>query len=308
MCIRDRHGLETAVLRRLLSTADATPTRTAAVTLLTATIIRGGDAAAIQELLDLGEDSDLAAWQVDALIAGGEAALLNAPLPGTPRPAAGRGNAPRVPNTAPGGREGPGGAPAFPSAERPAVPPPPRVVAPPPVPFPREPRGLIELAESGGEMGKRAEALLARLTWPGKAAAAAGTQAAAALSPEEQKRFEEGQTIYRNLCQACHQESGAGMEKLAPGLIGSPFTVGRPGVPIRIVVHGKEGPTGLMPPLGMTFSDEQVAAVLTYIRRSWGNQASAVSPAEVTAVRKEEAGRARPWTEAELTKMLEAAK
>jgi mono/diheme cytochrome c family protein len=98
------------------------------------------------------------------------------------------------------------------------------------------------------------------------------------------------------------------MEKLAPTLVGSPFAVGPAKVPILVVANGKEGPTGLMPPLGMTFTDDQLASVLTYIRRSWGNQASAVSPAEVAAVRKEHADRTRPWTEAELTKMLEETK
>ena len=54
---------------------------------------------------------------------------------------------------------------------------------------------------------------------------------------------------------------------------------------IRILVGGKEGPIGLMPPLGPAFSDEQVAAALTYIRRAWGHTGAAVDPLNVMEVR-----------------------
>jgi mono/diheme cytochrome c family protein len=70
-------------------------------------------------------------------------------------------------------------------------------------------------------------------------------------------------------------------------------------------VGGKEGATGLMPPLGAVLSDDQIAGVLTYIRRSWGHQAEAVSPATVASERRATADRTRPWTEAELTPLLE---
>jgi mono/diheme cytochrome c family protein len=99
---------------------------------------------------------------------------------------------------------------------------------------------------------------------------------------------------------ACHQENGRGQDKVAPSLVGSAFALASPGVPIRILLNGKEGPVGLMPPLGGVISDEQIAAVLTYTRRSWGNQASAVDPAAVAEARKATADRTRPWTEAEL--------
>ena len=72
-----------------------------------------------------------------------------------------------------------------------------------------------------------------------------------ALTPEEQARFDAGRTVYQNLCQACHQPDGRGMEKLAPSLIGSEFALARPPtIPIRIVLNGKEGTVALMPPLG----------------------------------------------------------
>ena len=51
------------------------------------------------------------------------------------------------------------------------------------------------------------------------------------------------------------------------------------------MLGGKEGPTGLMPPLGAALTDDQVAAALTYIRREWGHTASAVDPSTVKEVR-----------------------
>jgi mono/diheme cytochrome c family protein len=59
-----------------------------------------------------------------------------------------------------------------------------------------------------------------------------------------------------------------------------------------------------MPPLGTTLSDDQIAAVLTYVRRSWGNQGSAVDAASVAEVRKQTTDRARPWTEKELLELV----
>ena len=67
------------------------------------------------------------------------------------------------------------------------------------------------------------------------------------------------------------------------------------------MLHGKEGAVGLMPPAGATMTDEEVASVLTYIRRAWDNTASPVDAAAVSGVRAQTAGRNRPWTEAELS-------
>jgi mono/diheme cytochrome c family protein len=58
-----------------------------------------------------------------------------------------------------------------------------------------------------------------------------------------------------------------------------------------------------MPPLGAALTDAQIAGVLTFIRRSWDHQASAVDEPSVAATRKETSGRAKPWTEAELTQI-----
>ena len=84
-------------------------------------------------------------------------------------------------------------------------------------------------------------------------------------------------------------------------------------VPIRIVLHGLHGPitvkhepyVGTMAALGDLLDDRQIAAVLTYVRASWGNRASAVTEAEVAAVRAASAARAgTPYRAAELEGML----
>ena len=109
-----------------------------------------------------------------------------------------------------------------------------------------------------------------------------------------------GQTVYTSLCMACHQEDGRGREKVAPSLVGSALALAAPEIPIRILLNGKEGDVGLMPPLGAGLTDEQIAGALTFVRRQWGNGASAVDAETVKQVRGQVAGRTRPWTNQEL--------
>ena len=140
--------------------------------------------------------------------------------------------------------------------------------------------------------------MLARVAWAGKPGAPAA--ALAPLSADEQQRFTAGQTLYLARCQACHQDNGRGQPNLGPALAGSAAVLGPAAMVTRVMLHGKEGAVGLMPPAGATMTDEQVASVLTYIRRAWDNTASPVDAAAVSGVRAQTAGRNRPWTEAEL--------
>ena len=130
----------------------------------------------------------------------------------------------------------------------------------------------------------------------------------APLTPDEQQRFDAGREVYRNVCQACHQPDGRGQEKLAANLVGSPLALGPAEIPARILLNGKEGPIGLMPPVGQVFSDDQIAAVLTYIRREWGQTGTPVDAATVKAVRAATADRTRPWTNDELTALAKGAR
>ena len=80
----------------------------------------------------------------------------------------------------------------------------------------------------------------------------------------------------------------------------SPLALANAGIPARILLNGKEGAVGLMPPIGAILSDAQIAAVLTYIRREWGNAATPVDPDVVKTIRALTSGRAKPWTDTEL--------
>ena len=317
------NGSEPAVLETLLRATAETPQRAMAITMLAATIVSNAQDAPIQRLFDAVAETARAAWQRSALLRGAEVTLLGVDATGAGR---GRGRgavaAADAPCPAcPGGRAGPGGASAFPRARGTAadaslVEGSARGAAPasasgrggrgrggvrPALKLTREP-AIAALAASGGDVSSRVTGVLARLEWPGKPGMAAPV---APLAPADQTRFEAGRTVYQNLCQACHQPNGRGLEKLAPPLIGSELALASSAtIPIRIVLNGKEGSVGLMPPLGGILSDEQIAAALTYIRREWGHAASPIEPAAVAQTRKETAGRTRPWTHDELTSLM----
>jgi len=105
------------------------------------------------------------------------------------------------------------------------------------------------------------------------------------------------------ICQTCHQENGEGLPNLYPPLAGSEWLTGDPSIPIALVLHGMQGEVtvkgtkynNVMAPWA-SLSDAQIAAILTYERSSWGNTASAVTAAEVAAVRAATSSRTTPWT------------
>jgi mono/diheme cytochrome c family protein len=300
-------GSEIAMLEMLMQGSTGTPQRDASITMLAATIVRGGQEAPVQSVFQWVAQSSRPHWQRSALLRGAEVALLNARMPGNPAP---RATPTAAAGSVPGSRSGPGGAPAFPSGRAAS----PQTAAAggraatggggrggvPALKLSKEP-ALAEIAAvAGDDLRPRAMALLARIEWPGKAGLAAPV---AALTPVEQQRFASGKQVYENICQACHQADGRGQDKLAPSLLGSPLAVGPAAIAARVVLNGKEGPTGLMPGLGGALDDEQVAAVLTYIRREWGQTGSAVDAATVKEVRALSAGRTRPWTAEELARI-----
>jgi mono/diheme cytochrome c family protein/glucose/arabinose dehydrogenase len=294
-------GSEMMVLDRLLLAPAASPQRTSAIAMLSASILRGGQEPAIQRLFDLMAEDRRSAWQRDALMLGAEVAVLGVPAPDTP---AGRGGEAAGPlagaqpcPTCPGARGGPGGASVFNpnrGANRANQAPQGEAIT-----LAREP-ALARLAQSNGdELGQRAARVLARVAWAGKPGAPAA--ATAPLSAIDQQRFTAGHALYLARCQGCHQDNGRGLPSLGPALAGSAAVLGSEATVTRIMLHGKEGAVGLMPPAGATMTDEQIASVLTYIRRAWDNTASPVDAAAVSRVRGQTAGRNRPWTEAELS-------
>lgn len=115
-----------------------------------------------------------------------------------------------------------------------------------------------------------------------------------------------GRRVYNN-CSTCHQPDGQGVSGVYPPLAGSSWVTGAPETLARILLKGMEGPVvvkgntyeGEMPAWDQ-LPDEQIAAVLTYIRGSWGNSAEPVAPETVASIRKAESDRTSAWTASEL--------
>ena len=103
----------------------------------------------------------------------------------------------------------------------------------------------------------------------------------------------------------CHQEDGMGLGDVYPPLAGSRWVTGNPERLVKIALHGLWGkievngkiydPEKGVPPmtaLGGMYNDKEIAAVLTYVRNSWGNTGSAVDENEVMGTRAATKGRA----------------
>jgi cbb3-type cytochrome c oxidase subunit III len=130
----------------------------------------------------------------------------------------------------------------------------------------------------------------------------AGAQAAA-----QAKAPRTGAQIFSSTCAACHQAQGEGTN-VYPPLAGSEWVNGPESRVVRIILHGLIGDVevqgqvynGAMPAWGPTLSDEEIAAVATYIRASFGNRALPITAATVAQARAAYPGRTTPWTMPEL--------
>lgn len=104
--------------------------------------------------------------------------------------------------------------------------------------------------------------------------------------------MERGKKVYNIYCLSCHAADGSGMANLNPPLIKTPGVTGNKTTLINVILKGMDSHkeingqvyTNTMAPLDY-LTDQQIADVLTYIRKSFGNKASGVTPNEVKAVR-----------------------
>lgn len=115
-----------------------------------------------------------------------------------------------------------------------------------------------------------------------------------------------GEQVY-GLCVTCHERDGRGEPGRSPPLVGSAYVRGSPDALIRVALDGFQGsrtPAGRAYTERMTgfehLSDSDLAAVLTYVRRSFGAGAPAIGTEDVRRVRGATSGRILPWTPQEL--------
>ena len=131
-------------------------------------------------------------------------------------------------------------------------------------------------------------------------------------SDKQKETLKKGAEIYSTLCTACHGANGMGVEiaglegaMIAPPLGGSKTVNNNPKGGIYTLLHGMQGEVdgkkyeGLMIPMAEN-SDEWIAAILSYVRTSFGNKGTFISPADVAQARRDTTGRSTPWTYQEL--------
>ena len=102
-----------------------------------------------------------------------------------------------------------------------------------------------------------------------------------------------GQSVYMGQCASCHGAAGLGMPPNYPPLAGNPSISMESAVnPIRMVLNGGYPPGTAgnpmphgMPPFAQSLSDDEIAAVVTYVRLAWGNRGSAVSASQANELR-----------------------
>lgn len=113
-----------------------------------------------------------------------------------------------------------------------------------------------------------------------------------AMSAEMTALMEQGKTVYSQYCLACHQGDGKGVPGAFPPLTQTEWTEGEESQLISVILNGMQGPIEVngesynnVMPQHAFLSDEDIAAVLTYVRQSFGNDASEITPAAVAEVR-----------------------
>jgi cytochrome c oxidase subunit 2 len=95
----------------------------------------------------------------------------------------------------------------------------------------------------------------------------------------EEELMVEGEEVYLRACASCHQVNGRGLPPAFPSLVGQGLAVGPIEDHIDIVLNGKPG--SAMQSFSKQLNAAEIAAVITYERKSWGNQAESVQPKEI---------------------------
>ena len=141
-----------------------------------------------------------------------------------------------------------------------------------------------------------------------KTATTSSAKPATAAPAPSSAQGADGKQVFSTTCAACHQVTGEGVPGVYPPLAGSEWVNGDEAKVVRILLHGVTGPievagetfNSMMPPWGATLKDADIAAVLTYVRSTWGNKGTPITAAKVASIRAATTSRTTPWTAAEL--------
>jgi mono/diheme cytochrome c family protein len=105
-----------------------------------------------------------------------------------------------------------------------------------------------------------------------------------------------GKELYSTYCQSCHQEQGEGIEDLYPPLAKSDYLMADKDRSIQQILKGVSGEikvngkTYNMAMTGFELSDEETSDVVNYIRNSFGNKGTAVTPQQVAVIKSKNDG------------------
>jgi len=117
------------------------------------------------------------------------------------------------------------------------------------------------------------------------AMAASAAEASADKTWSSAELMAKGEALYNTNCASCHQVTGAGIPGVFPALVDSKITTGDQAGHIDIVLNGKSGTA--MAAWGAQLNDLELAAIVTYERNAWGNNAGdTVQPADIKSARK----------------------
>jgi mono/diheme cytochrome c family protein len=176
-------------------------------------------------------------------------------------------------------------------------------------PMPVKTLASLDLAAKSGLIDDPTRKKLAALFKVGS-----GEEEVFLLTDAHRDQFKLGETHYQRICLGCHQIHGNGQQYVAPPLAGSEWVLGSETRLVAILMDGLMGPVEvlgktytvpevqpMMPGLRANpdFTDEQLAAIATYVRNAWGNGAPPVPTETVAGYRNSVAPRA-PWTPEEL--------
>jgi len=158
------------------------------------------------------------------------------------------------------------------------------------------------------------EAILKDLTQAITNAEVSQQMAGKEFSKAEKEQFVLGKSLYAHTCSGCHQENGQGLTPIAPPLDGSEWVTGPEDRLILVALHGLQGPVTvkgkvykepeiqpIMPGLKSNpeFDDQKLAAVLSYVRNAWTNDAEPIDAGTVKELREKTISREAPFQESD---------